>query len=185
MIAEHSLAGGPDHERRPTGPWAARQKLAVGEAVVGAVEVAAAGGEELPNDRERFLESADPMVVGEAVGVVLGAIPAGAEAEDEPAVADLVDGRGLLRQHRGVVEAGGRDQRTELDPLRDSGERGQDGPDLPRAARRPAVVAVEEMVADPDRVEADALRGRCHLAQLAPPDGALDLGQLDPHLQRS
>ena len=47
---------------------------------------------------------------------------------------------------------------------------------------RPSV-AVEEVVADPDRVEADPLGGPRHLRQLRPAHDALDLGELDSNLQ--
>ena len=65
------------------------------------------------------------MVVREAEGPELDLVPAGAQAEDQPAAADLVDGGGLLGEHRRVVERGRGDQRPELDPLGDRGQAGE------------------------------------------------------------
>ncbi len=61
---------------------------------------------------------------------------------------------------------------------------GEDGPHLPWTARWLAIVAVEQVVAGPDRVEPDALRQERHLAQLRPAHLALDLGKLDADLDR-
>jgi hypothetical protein len=125
------------------------------------------------------------MVVGKSEGVVVGLIPSGAEPEDQPAVADLVDRRGLLRQHRRSVEARGGHEWTDLHALGDGGEGGEHRPRLPRAARGFAVVAVQQVVPDPDRIETDALRELGHLALFRPSNGALDFGKLDADLQRS
>ena len=50
-------------------------------------------------------------------------------------------------------------------------------------ALAPAVPAVEQMVADPDRVEAALLRRPRHRCQLGAADDPLDLGQLDADLE--
>ena len=44
--------------------------------------------------------------------------------------------------------------------------------------------AVQEVLADPDRVEAQVLDGAGHVEQLRPADLALDLGELDADLER-
>ena len=51
--------------------------------VVLAVEVRLAVAEQPADDRERFFEAADPSVVREPEGVVLSAVPAGAEPDLE------------------------------------------------------------------------------------------------------
>ena len=84
---------------------------------------------------QRLLEAADAVVEGVAEGAVLRLVPAGAEAQDQPAAADLVDRVGHLRQQRRVAEAGADDERADLDPLGDGGQRGQQRPALPRAPR--------------------------------------------------
>ena len=106
----------------------------------------------------------------------------GAEAEDEPAAADLVDRVGALGEHRRVVERGAGDERPELDPARRGRQRGQQGPGLPRSAWRAVGPAVEEVLADPERVEAEVLDRAGHVEELRPADLALDLGQLDADL---
>ncbi len=59
------------------------------------------------------------------------------------------------------------------------GDRRQHRPGLPRAARRSIRPAIEEMLAEPDRVEAEVLDRPDHVQQLGPAHLALDLGQLD------
>ena len=44
---------------------------------------------------------------------------------------------------------------------------------------------IQEVVTDPDRVEAHALRGLGHVAQLRPANGPLDFGQLDSDFEWS
>ena len=149
------------------------------------MEVASPIGEEGANDGEGFLEAADPMVEREAVGRVFRLVPAGAEAQDQPTAADLVEGGGLLGEHGGVVEAGRGDQRPDLHPFGDRGDRREGGPRLPWPPRRLVVTAIQEMVADPDRVEPDLLGGARHLAQLRPARHPLDLGQLDADLHQA
>ena len=82
--------------------------------------------------------------------------------EDEAAAAQLVDRRRLLGEHRRLVEARARDQGPELDPRGRRRERGEQRPGLPRPARRPVLPPVQEVVADPHRVEPDALHGTGH-----------------------
>src|SRR5215210_2246275 len=100
-------------------------------------------------------------------------VPAGAEPEHE-AVA------GHLRDQPRRVEGGAGNQRPELDPLRGRGERAEQRPRLPRPALGRPVAAIEEMVADPDRVEARLLGSRRHGDELGPRHEALDLRKLDP-----
>ena len=57
------------------------------------------------DDLDRLLEAADAVVEGVAEGVVLRFVPAGAEAEDEAAAADLVDRLGHLGHQARVAEA--------------------------------------------------------------------------------
>ena len=84
---------------------------------------------ERPDDLARLLEPAQPRTRGEQVDAVLGVLvllPPGAEAEDEAAVADDVDGGGLVGQDGGVaVEVAGH-QRPQPDPGHDRRQRGED-----------------------------------------------------------
>ena len=63
------------------------------------------------------------------------------------------------------------------------GERGHAPSSIPRPALRPPVVAVEQVIADPDRVEPDLLGGARHREVLGPAHDALDLGQLHSDAQ--
>src|SRR5690349_3200870 len=51
------------------------------------------------------------------------------------------------------------------------------------AAAMRAIVPVEQVVAEPDRVESELLRGLRHRPVLGPAHDALDLGQLDSDAQ--
>src|SRR5215211_4940211 len=135
--------------------------------------------EQAAHDRERLLEARDPVVVRNPERAELGLVPARAEAEHEAPAADLVDRRGHLRDQPRRVTAGARDQRTEPHALGRRRERREQRPRLPRRALGPPVAAVEQVVADPDRVEAALLGGARHREVLRPAHLALDLGKLD------
>ena len=77
------------------------------------------------DDVEGFGEAPDEVVGRIAEGAELGIVIAGAEAEDEPAVADAVDRVGRLGQEGRVAEVGAGDEGTQLDPLGGLGQGGQ------------------------------------------------------------
>ena len=168
---QHPRPDRADHQRRAGRPRAARQQLAVARLVPAAVEVDGALAQERPDDRERLLEPVDPVVEREAEGAELGLVPAGAEAEHEPAAAELVDRGGLLGEQRRVVEVRAGDERPELDPRGRRGDRRQrasrpptarapDGPPSDRAgARRPR----------PSRSRGPRSRGSCRAAPASGP----------------
>ena len=83
------------------------------------------------------------------------------------------------------MEGGTGDERAEGDALSGDGEARQQRPRVPRPALRPPVVAVEQVVADPDRVEADLLGRAGHRGVLRPPHVPLDLGELHADTQGS
>ena len=83
------------------------------------------------------------------------------------------------------MEVGAGDERAELDPRGRGGDRGQDRPGLPWAARRAVLPAVEQVLADPDRVEPEILDRAGHVEKLGPAHVALDLGELDADLERA
>ena len=120
-----------------------------------------------------------------AEGAELGLVPAGPEAEDEPAAADLVDRRGLLGEQRRVVEARAGDERPELDPRSSTAAIAASSVHASHGPRGgPVRPAIEQVLADPDRVEPEVLDRPGHVEQLRPADLALDLGQLDADLER-
>jgi len=77
------------------------------------------------------------------------------------------------------MEPGAGDERPQPDARGRRGERAEQRPRLPRRALRLAVVPVEQVVADPDRVEPALLRGAGHGPVLGPADLALHLRELD------
>ena len=150
--AQHPWAVRADHQRRPGRSRPARQQLGVARLVEAPVEVDRAILQQCPDDRERLLEPVDAMVERDAEGAELGLVPAGAQAEDQPAAADLVDRRGLLGEDSRVVERRAGDQRAELDAVGDRSDRGENRPGLPRPTRGSVGPAIEEVLAEPDGV---------------------------------
>ncbi len=182
---EHPRTDRADHERRAVGARAARQQLAVAGLVEPPLEVDRAVVQQRPDDREGLLESVDPVIEREAERPELGLVPAGAQAEDQAAAADLVDRAGLLGEERRVVEVRARDERPELDPGRGRGDGRHHRPRLPRTARRPVGPSIQEVLAEPDRVVAEVLDRADQVEHLGPADLALDLGELDADLERA
>ena len=174
---EHARPVAADHQRQA--PRGRRQQ----DGVVGLPEAARERDplavQQAAHDRERLLEARHAMVVRDPEGAELLLVPAGAEAEHEAPAADLVDRRGHLRDQARRVEAGAGDERTEPHPLGRGGEGGQQRPRLPGPALGPAVAAVEQVVAEPDRVEAAGFGRAGHGEVLGPAHLALHLGKLD------
>ena len=174
---QHARPVAADHQRRA--PRGRRQQHGVLGLPEASRERDALAREQPAHDRERLLEARDAVVVRDPERPVLLLVPAGAEAEHEAAAADLVDRRRHLRDQARRVEARAGDERAEPHPLGRGGQRREQRPRLPRTALGPAVAAVEQVVADPDRVEA-ALLGRArHREVLGPAHVALGLGELD------
>ena len=127
---------------------------------------------------------------GIAERLVLGLVPAAAEAEDQPAAGDVVDRRGHLREEPGRPERRREDERPELDPARRRGERAEQRPRLVVArlgADRGVRRAVEEVVAEPEAVGAAVLGLAGEPEDLRPrPAGAVlrRLRQHQPDLHR-
>ena len=108
-------------------------------------------------------------------------------ATRKPAAADFVDGGSRAGEQGRLAERRAGDERAELDPRRHGGERREHRPAVPRPALGATVAPVEQVVADPQRVEARLLGGARDRRQLGPANLALDLGQLepDPHAQNA
>ena len=101
------------------------------EVVVGAGEARVVFRPQLGDDGERFPETLRALlgaVEGNAVGVMLELLPAGANAEVEPAAAHVIDGRRHLRQHRGIPVGVAGDEDAEPNPLRLRREGGKQRP---------------------------------------------------------
>src|SRR4051812_43219496 len=106
-------------------------------------------------------------------------VPARSERGDEPASTQLVDGGRLPREDAGRVERSAGYERPQLDALGDLCEPGEGRPAVPGTALDAAVAAIEEVVADPDRVEAALFRRARHRGELVAPHHAFHLGKLN------
>jgi hypothetical protein len=106
------------------------------------------------DDLESLFESADAMVVWKAERVELRLVPAGAQAEDETASADLFDSVGHFGEHGRVSVAGAGDKWAELNPVGRRRQCRQERPAVPAANRSLVRAKVEEeMVRKPEGVE--------------------------------
>ena len=173
---QHPRTAAADHQRRS--PRGRREQHGVVHAAVPSVERDAFSREQPADDLERLLEPRDAVIERHTERVELRSVPSCPEAEDETSAADLVDRRGHLREHGRLVEAGARDQRPQSDALGHRRETGQQGPGFPGSALGPTVVAVQEVVTHPHRVEPDVLGRASHGDVLGPTHLAFDLRKL-------
>ena len=108
---------------------------------------------------------------GAAIALEFGLEPARTETDDGSSVRNVVDGRDLLGENRRVPKEGRSDQCAELYVLGDGRHGRQLGPRLEdREARQGNSV---EVIADPDRVVAEAVEFHSSVAGLLP--ASLDL----------
>src|ERR1700730_8820840 len=181
---QHPLTNGPDHQR-----WSARtrarQQFAVSSRIELSLKVDAAIAQERANDGEGFGKSRHASIEGKAERAIFRLIPSRTEPEDETSAADLIDGRGQLAQHRGIMKAGAGDHRPDRDPAGRGGDARQRRPSLPGASGAAGRVTVEEMVAHPYRIETKLLAQASHGDNLRPADFALHLWQLEADLERA
>ena len=117
------------------------------------------GAHQRVEDLDRLLEPVDPLGRWrqlEPVAPVLVGVPAGTDAEDEPAGAHVVDRDGLLGEEGRVTERVARDQHAEPDRV---GQRGDGGEQGPRLVDRTlgVVVGRRQVVDQPGVVEAERL----------------------------
>src|SRR5262249_58891625 len=89
----------------------------------------------LAENLERLDEAVAALAVGDVEALVMARQPAPADAELEPPLGDVVDGRHVFRQAQGVAERQDLDSDPDLDALRTGRPgRGDDepgGPDPP------------------------------------------------------
>ncbi|MFN8539565.1 MAG: hypothetical protein U0232_19055 [Thermomicrobiales bacterium] len=157
---QHPVAARADPDRRAGGGRAARAQDAVGRLVVAPVEIDRALAQQRGDDLDRLLEPADPMIERVAEHGVLGLPVARAEAEDEAPIGDLVQRIGHLGEQGGEAEEGGDDQRPEHDRGGRARQAAEEGEDLPDAELLRLVRAKDEVVREPEGVEADCFG--CH-----------------------
>ena len=134
----------------------------------------AAFGEHAPDDRERLrepIETPRERVELESVRFVFVFLPAGTQAEDEPTVADLIDGAGDLREH-GRVAVGRRcDECPEANPRYTGCEGGEVRERLMRRAIGCFGLVRHEMIGEPKARVAEALCNKPRLQCFGPGHG--------------
>ena len=157
------------------------------QAVVRAGEGERPVGPDAADDRELLLEQLHARPERrelEAVGLVLALVPAGAEAELDAPVRDVVDGSDVLGEHRRVAERRRRDEHAEAQAGRDRREprHRRPGSSEPRSswpADREVVIRAEQ------RADAVLLAGLRERDPLRPGHVLLALDhQLDAHCRQ-
>ena len=113
----------PDHDRRPRRPRTLGDVLGLVRGVELALERHLLPAQQRTDDLQRLLEAADPPLPRIAERHVLGLEVAGAEAQDEAPIAELVDGVGHSRKQRGVAVARVHHQGADLHPAGLAGKR--------------------------------------------------------------
>ena len=136
-------------------------------------------GQQRPDDRERLLEPAIRWSNGAPSAANSTSFQPAPRPRTSrpPEISSTV--AACLASMNGLVERGRRHERAERHALGGLGEAGQRGPGLPRPAGLAALVPVQQVVAEPDGVEAGLLGGAGDGAELRPADLALHLGELD------
>jgi len=135
-----------------------RKKDGVSDSVVATAEGDRFAAQQRNDDLESFLQAADAVVGRVAERLILGVVPPCAQTENEPAAAaDRVSRDRHLREQSGIPIRGARDQLADLDACRRRGERGGQRPRFVNPFERRAGHAAEEVIADPNGVEADGL----------------------------
>src|SRR5215218_3582581 len=133
-------------------------------AVIAAVERERPSTEQPADDVDGLGQAGEPLTgrrERQPDGLVLGGIPAGAETDVEPAIADAVEGGEGLGEHRRWPQRLARDQRAETGTGDGASQRGQGDEGLVDAVGLgcPAVLGdvEEQVVRQPERVEAERL----------------------------
>ena len=142
-------------------------------------------GKQRPDDADSLVEPvealAEPASKVNGVRPVLLLEPAAADAENDPAAADVIDRGDDLGEQRRRTEHVGRHQRSELQPLGGGGKCRQGRPGL---EHRLVGLAIDrqEMVPDPQMVVAQFVGEAGGLQNIGPLEGLIP--QADPEPQR-
>jgi hypothetical protein len=100
------------------------------------VEVDLAHAQQSVDDPQCLLEPTDEVVEGIAERSILALVISGAQAEDQPSPADLIESVRHLGQQGRVAEASANDKRPELDACGDRRQSRKYRPCLPHTVRR-------------------------------------------------
>src|SRR2546426_6453130 len=109
-------------------------------------------------DLQGFFKAVHAMIEGQPERVILRLVPSRAYTQDQAPVAHLVNGRRHFRQDCWIAEGIARHQRTDHYPLCGFGQRRQHCPAFPDSSSRLTRIAIEEVVREPDTIEAIRLR---------------------------
>jgi hypothetical protein len=109
-------------------------------------------------DLQGFFEAVHAMIEGQPERLKLRLVPSRADPQDQAPVAHLVGGRRHFRQDRRMAEGIAQHQRADLHALCRFGQRRQHGPAFPNAPGRLTRIAIEEVVSEPDAIEAIRFR---------------------------
>ncbi len=157
------------------------QRRRVPQRVVPAVEVEgfADGGVPQAGDHgQLLLQPADLRLrEGDAVGGVLGLVPAGAEAQLDPAAGHLVDLGDLDGEHAGQPEGGGGHQRAQADPGGLPGQPGEGDPGVGGAGQAVRVAHAQVVVRAEEGAVVQVLGGPGHSQQRVVGGPLLGLGE--------
>ena len=173
--AQHARPVAADHQPRPR---AGEGRSAIVGPARSARERDALARQQAADDREGLLEARDAVVVREPNARNSGSFqPAPRPSTKRPPLTSSIVAAIFAIRPGGWKPRMPRAGRA--DPLGGGGQRPQQRPRLPGPALGPALIAVEEMVADPDRVEAALLGRPGHRPVLGPAHVAFGLGELD------
>src|SRR5260370_27596750 len=103
---------------------------------------------------EGLLEAVQGMIEGQPERLILRLVPACADTQDQAPTAHLVGGRRHFRQDRRMAKGIAQHQRADLHALGRFGQGRQDGPAFPNSPGRLTRIAIEEVVSEPDAIEA-------------------------------
>ena len=115
----------------------------------------------------RSSRSPNPRTEVDPEGVVLALEPAAAQAEDRPAIRELVEGRRELRGQAGLPERVGADEQAQARRVRQDGERRR-ASSSPRAWRPRVALVGEQVIVEPEESQPAALDRQAGVAEGRP-----------------
>lgn len=143
-----------DQQRRSCLARAAREVLAVPRLVVLPFEIDVTVTKQWLDDLHGLVEAGYAMIERQPERLVLRLVPSCADAQDQAPAADFVGGRRHLRQDRRIAEGIAQHQHADLHAPGRLSERGQHGPGFPYSPRGLTGIPVQEVVGEPEAVEA-------------------------------
>ncbi len=109
-------------------------------------------------DLQGFFQAVHAMIEGQPERLILRLVPSRADPQDQAPVAHLVGSRRHFRQDRRMAEGIAQHQCADLHALGRFGQRREHGPAFPNAPGRLTRRAIEEVVSEPEAIEAIRFR---------------------------